>query len=401
MFEDFKREENNGAKIKIIGVGGGGTNAVNKMVEDRIKGIEFYVANTDRQALSDSPVPNKIILGEVLTKGLGAGANPEVGSKAAQESIDQIKDVIEGTDLVFVTAGMGGGTGTGAAPVVAKVAKDSGALVVGIVTTPFSFEGKKRSHNADLGLDKFKENVDALIVISNNRLLAELGGVPLTESFVYSDAILKQAVRAITDLINEHSLINLDFADVKAVIEGAGLSLIGTGRAAGPNAAVEAAINAINNPLLESSIEGAKNAIVNVLGSPKTLTILQAQDAVQTIKEAANADIDVIFGVTINESMGDDIVVSVIATGISQEIADKYVSNNSNKSTGYDERADIEKYRSAGETVEVRLNNSDIFGSEEQKSEDVFAGLSMLEDENSNDNDVSEETSMDLEELLK
>ncbi len=380
-------EEKKGAKIKVIGVGGGGSNAVNKMVEGRIIGVDFYVANTDVQALQDSLVPeeNKIVLGENLTKGLGAGANPDIGQKAALESSDIIKDLVTGTDLVFVAAGMGGGTGTGAAPIIAKIAKEANCLVVGIVTTPFDFEGNARSKNAKDGLKNIKENVDSIIVVSNNRLLAELGGFSITDSFKFSDATLKNAVRTITDLINKHSLINLDFADVQAVIKNKGLALIGTGKASGEDAAVEAAINAIQSPILESSIEGAKHAIVNVLGSPTTLTLKQAQEAVQTIKEAANSNVDVIFGVTINEEMGEEIVVSVIATGLSQ-IKEFNMTNSSNLGGALEkdsyEEVDIETFKQNA-TYEMNLRKTKeqkfIDPIDDDDDEDIFSGLSLLD----------------------
>ncbi len=380
---DFGSEKK-GAKIKVIGVGGGGSNAINKMVEGKIMGVDFYAANTDVQALQDSLVPeeNKIVLGENLTKGLGAGANPDIGEKAAQESSDLIHDIINGTDLVFVAAGMGGGTGTGAAPIIAKIAKDAGCLVVGIVTTPFDFEGNARSKNAKDGLKNLKDNVDSIIVVSNNRLLAELGSFSITDSFKFSDATLKNAVRTITDLINKHSLINLDFADVKAVIKNQGLALIGTGKASGEDAAVEAAINAIQSPILESSIEGAKHAIVNVLGSPTTLTLKQAQEAVQTIKEAANSNVDVIFGVTINEEMGEEIVVSVIATGLSQIKEFNLGSSNIGGAMEKDsyEEVDIETFKqNATQEMNMRRSKDQEF-MDEDDDDDVFSGLSLLND---------------------
>lgn len=409
MFEELDRNflmnnNENAAVIKIIGVGGGGSNAVNKMIEDKMKGLEFYIANTDKQALKDSKVPNKIILGDNLTKGLGAGSNPDIGSKAATESVEQIKEVVKGSDLVFIAAGLGGGTGTGAAPILAKNAKEEGALVVGIVTTPFDFEGASRGHNAVEGLKALANEVDAIIVVSNNRLLHELGSVPLTDSFKYADAILKQAVRTITDLINKHSLINLDFADVKYVLKDKGLALIGTGKASGENAAVEAAIQAINSPILESSIEGADSAIVNVLGGPKALTINQAQEAVQTIKEASDtSNINVIFGVTIDENMGDEIVVSVIATGISQSKEDLPIKDGiKNKAKDlFSDETDIEKYKIEG-TIETPIKPSELrkqsAKTEENMDtiEDLFSSLSLLDDKK---DDNKKET--DIDKLLK
>lgn len=384
-FNDYSSEKR-GARIKTIGVGGGGCNAINKMVESKIYGVDFFAANTDVQALNDSLVPeeNKIILGEKLTKGLGAGANPDVGEKAALESAEVIKEIVKGADLVFVAAGLGGGTGTGAAPVIAKIASDEGCLVVGIVTTPFDFEGNSRYRNAKLGLKNLKDSVDSIIIVSNNRLLAELGSFSITDSFKFSDATLKNAVRTITDLVNKHSLINLDFADVKAVIKNQGLALIGTGKASGEDAAVEAAINAIQSPILESSIEGAKNAIVNVLGSPTTLTLKQAQEAVQTIKEAANSNVDVIFGVTINDEMGDEIVVSVIATGLIQtKEFNKLDDSKSTIRTALEkeqyEEVDIEKFKESI-TQEMRLRQKNEEEIIEEDLEDIFSSLSLLDD---------------------
>ena len=395
MFEEFNRNfiatnEHPGATIKVIGVGGAGTNAVNKMFEDKLKGVEFFVANTDVQSLKDSKIANKIILGESLSKGLGAGANPDIGKKSAQESIDGIKDAIGKADLIFIAAGMGGGTGTGASPIIAKAAKETGALVVGIVTTPFDFEGTTRIKNAAIGTQQLRDNVDSLIVISNNRLLVELGSIPLTDSFQYSDAVLKQAVRTITDLINHHSLINLDFADVKTVLENKGMAIIGTSKAIGENAAVEAAIQAINSPILESTIEGAKFAIVNVSGGPKVLTINQAQEAVEAIKEASGKELEVIFGVTIIEELGEEIIVSVIATGLTQTRDD-----SSNSSTNYksilNNETDIEKYKD--QTKEFSPNTKKKKAT--TLEEDLFSGLTSLDEE------TEETNNFNLEELLK
>lgn len=393
MFETFEnslglQNLDKGPKIKIIGVGGGGMNAVNKMIEDKIRGIDFIVANTDRQALKSSKATYKLVLGEHTTKGLGAGANPEIGHKAAQETIEQIKAIVKDTDLVFVTAGMGGGTGTGAAPTIAKAARDAGSLVVGIVTTPFSFEGKKRVANAVKGLEELSKHVDSIIVISNDRLLDELGGISLIDSFQYSDAILKQAVRTITDIVNEYSLINLDFADVKAVLHNAGSALIGVGRAEGENSAVEAAIDAINSPILESSIEGAKHAIVNITGSAKSLTIAKAQIAVETIKEAAGNDIDIIFGVTINDELADEIIVSVIATGISHS---KQHPGHKKQST-IEDTTNINQYRQK-HTTEFSTKNLDMLRKQNQHTseqakireattEELFKGFSLLDTTN-------------------
>ncbi len=366
----------NGAKIAIIGVGGGGNNAVNKMADDEMEGLTFIIANTDIQVLNNSNIPNKIILGKELTKGLGAGANPMIGEKAAQDSLEEIRDMVSGYDLVFVAAGMGGGTGTGAAPIIAKEAKETGALVVGIVTTPFTFEGRRRIANANVGLDEFRQNVDSIIIVSNDRLKEELGTIPLTESFQYSDAILKQAVRTITDLINSHSLINLDFADVKTVIEEQGLALIGVGRASGENKAVEAAIAAINSPILESSIEGARNAIVNIAGSSTNLSIEQAHIAIDTIKESAGDDIDIIFGVTINDSLEDEIVISVIATGLAATKSERL--NSVKRRSRNEDETNIKKYKTVENvTKEEPLEASEEFTkSEITQDEDVEQDVS-------------------------
>ncbi len=357
----------NGAKIAIVGVGGGGNNAVNKMALDNMEGITFVLANTDQQVLDNSPIEKTITLGRDLTKGLGAGANPEIGERAANDSVDEIKKSIAGHDLIFVAAGMGGGTGTGAAPIIAKVAKETGALVVGIVTTPFGFEGNKRLSNAYKGLEEFRQNVDSIIIVSNDRLKEELGTIPLTESFHYSDAILKQAVRTITDLINSHSLINLDFADVKTVIENQGLALIGVGRASGENKAVEAAIAAINSPILESSIEGARNAIVNIAGSSTNLSIEQANTAIDTIKEAAGDNIDIIFGVTINDDLDEEIVVSVIATGLTSTKSERV--NQVKRQHQNKNETDIDKYKSETSTQETKVEAE----TEEENATSLFS----------------------------
>ncbi len=370
----------NGAKIAIVGVGGGGNNAVNKMALDKMEGITFVLANTDQQVLDNSPIETTITLGRDLTKGLGAGANPEIGERAANDSIEEIRKAVSGYDLIFVAAGMGGGTGTGAAPIIAKVAKDTGALVVGIVTTPFGFEGNKRLSNAYKGLEAFRQNVDSIIIVSNDRLKEELGTIPLTESFHYSDAILKQAVRTITDLINSHSLINLDFADVKTVIESQGLALIGVGRASGENKAVEAAIAAINSPILESSIEGAQNAIVNIAGSSTNLSIEQANTAIDTIKEAAGDDIDIIFGVTINDDLDEEIVVSVIATGLTSTKSERV--NQTKRMHQNKDETDIDKYKSdksqsdlledTEESASTSLFSSSSYDAEEEDTKDFI-----------------------------
>lgn len=305
------------ANIKVIGVGGGGCNAVNRMVDDGVKGVEFYVANTDAQILKGINVKNQIVLGKELTKGLGAGGNPEIGRKAAQESEDEIREALKGANMIFVAAGMGGGTGTGAAPVIAKIAKDLGALTVGVVTKPFTFEGPKRANQALQGIEEFSENVDSIIIVSNDRLLEIIGNKPLKESFREADNVLRQGVQTITDLIAIPAFINLDFADIKSVMEDRGKALIGIGMANGENKAVEAAQRAISSPLLEVSIEGAKDAIINVTGG-ESLSLYDANTAVEVIRDAVGSDLNTIFGVAINESLDDNVIVTVIATGFEE-----------------------------------------------------------------------------------
>ncbi|HBS91985.1 MAG TPA: cell division protein FtsZ [Erysipelotrichaceae bacterium] len=302
------------AKIKVFGIGGAGCNAVNRMVDEGLQGVEFYVANTDLQVLNVSMVKNKLVLGKEITKGLGAGANPEIGKKAAVESEKEIRAAMEGADMVFITTGLGGGTGTGASPLFAKIARECGALTVGIVTKPFSFEGRKRMEQALNGLEALKEHVDSLIIVSNNQLLEVIGRIPFVEAFKEADNVLRQGVQTITDLIAVPALINLDFADVRSVMEGQGTALIGIGMATGDNKAQEAAQRAITSPLLEAQIRGARNAIVNVTGGAG-ISIYDASDAVEYIRESAGGDIDIIFGVAINEQIGDSIIVTVIATG--------------------------------------------------------------------------------------
>lgn len=301
-------------KIKVFGVGGGGCNAVNRMVTDGVKGAEFYVVNTDIQALNVSPCKNKIVIGKDACKGQGCGADPEKGQKAALESAEEIKKIMAGTDMVFVTAGMGGGTGTGAAPVFAKLAKEAGALTVAIVTTPFDFEGSKRGNQARIGLDKLKEYVDSLIIVSNNKLLNVIGKIPLVDSFKEADNVLRQGVQTITDLIAVPAFINLDFADIKSVMEGRGTALIGIGMAKGEDKAKLAAEAAIKSPLLDAQIRGAKSAIVNVTGGPN-VSIYDSSIAVDYIREAAGGNIDIIYGIAINDALDDNIIVTVIATG--------------------------------------------------------------------------------------
>jgi len=310
-----------GARIKVVGVGGGGCNAVNTMIRSGLSGIEYIVANTDSQALNISLAPTKIQLGASITKGLGAGANPEVGRKAALEEYEKISEVLQGADMVFVTAGMGGGTGTGAAPVIAKLAKELGALTVGVVTKPFSFEGKKRSKQADQGIQNLEENVDSLIIIPNQRLLHLAGdNLSLIDTFKKADEVLLNAVRGISDLINNTGHINADFADVRTVMANKGMALMGTGLAVGPDRAIKAATEAISSPLLEDvSINGANGIIINITGN-SSMTMHETNEAVSLIMEAADEDAEIIFGTVIDDAIGDAIKVTVVATGLKSTI---------------------------------------------------------------------------------
>ena len=306
------------AKIKVIGCGGGGNNAVNRMIETGVKGVEFIVANTDLQVLNNSKAPVKIQIGKDLTNGLGAGANPNVGREAALESKQELEDALKGADMVFVTCGMGGGTGTGAAPVIASIAQDLGALTVGIVTKPFSFEGKRRMEQAIAGIEELRKNVDTLIVIPNDRLREIIDkSTTIVESFREVDNVLRRGVQSISDLIAVAGLINLDFADVKTVMEKRGEALIGIGIGTGENRAKEAAQEAVSSPLLETSISGATDAIINVTGGTN-LTLFEVEEAVEVIRTSANTDINTIFGAVINENLNDEIIVTVIATGFEE-----------------------------------------------------------------------------------
>ena len=306
----------NHAKILVIGVGGGGGNAVNTMIAGNLDGVEFVAANTDRQALEANLAPHKIGLGGALTKGLGAGANPDVGRRAAEESIQQIADAISGADMVFVTAGMGGGTGTGAASVIAQVARDCGALTVGVVTKPFGFEGKKRSKNADDGIRRLEEAVDTLIVIPNNRLLALAGNqMSMVDAFRRADSILLNAVQGISDLMTVPGLINVDFADVRTIMNNMGRALMGAGVGTGKKRAAEAAEMAISSPLLEDvSIDGATGILINITGGPD-LTLHEVNEASSLIQKAAHEDANIIFGSVIDPNLTDEVRITVIATG--------------------------------------------------------------------------------------
>lgn len=320
----------NGAIIKVIGVGGAGGNAVNRMIEDGVEGVEFIVANTDVQALDANRAETKIQLGEKLTRGLGAGANPEIGRKSAEESEETIAEALEGADMVFVTAGMGGGTGTGAAGIIARIAKEQGALTVGVITRPFTFEGPKRGRFAAEGIAQMREHVDTLVTISNNRLLEIVDKkTPMMEAFREADNVLRQGVQGISDLITNPGYVNLDFADVKTVMANQGSALMGIGSASGENRTSEATKKAISSPLLEVSLNGAENVLLNITGN-QDLTLFEAQDASDIVAAAASGDVNIIFGTSINEDLGDDVVVTVIATGINGKDMGEKPSNSSN-----------------------------------------------------------------------
>ncbi|MFC4183100.1 cell division protein FtsZ [Saccharococcus thermophilus] len=309
------------ATIKVIGVGGGGNNAVNRMIEHGVQGVEFIAVNTDAQALNLSKAPTKLQIGAKLTRGLGAGANPEVGKKAAEESKEQIEEALKGADMVFVTAGMGGGTGTGAAPVIAQIARELGALTVGVVTRPFTFEGRKRATQAASGIAAMKEAVDTLIVIPNDRLLEIVDkNTPMLEAFREADNVLRQGVQGISDLIAVPGLINLDFADVKTIMSKKGSALMGIGIASGENRAAEAAKKAISSPLLETSIDGAQGVLMNITGGTN-LSLYEVQEAADIVASAADQDVNMIFGSVINENLKDEIIVTVIATGFNENVA--------------------------------------------------------------------------------
>jgi cell division protein FtsZ len=309
-----------GARIKVIGIGGGGGNAVNRMIDAGIEGIEFLVANTDLQALKRSKAPIKIQLGGRLTKGLGAGANPNVGREAALEDTDKIIEVLEGADMVFVTTGLGGGTGTGGAPIIASLATELNALTVAVVTKPFHFEGRRRMLQAEEGLRELHECVDTVITIPNERLLHTVDkNAPLGDAFRVADDVLRQAVQGISDLITVSGLINLDFADVKTIMAGMGLALMGAGRASGANRAIEATQQAISSPLLEeATIQGARGVLINITGGPD-LTLYEVNEAASMIREAADEDANIIFGAVIDETMRDEMKITVIATGFTHD----------------------------------------------------------------------------------
>ena len=312
---DYALDIDQNARIKVIGVGGGGNNAVNRMIEEGIEGVEFIAVNTDAQALRQSNAGVTMQIGNALTRGLGAGANPDVGREAVAESQVQIRDVLQGADMVFVTAGMGGGTGTGAAPAIAQIARELGILTIGIVTRPFTFEGRKRTKNAQVGIDAMRQAVDTLIIIPNDRLLGVVGKkTPMLEAFREADNVLRQGVQGISDLIAVPGLINLDFADVKTIMSNQGTALMGIGVAEGEGRAIEAVRQAISSPLLETSISGARGVLMNITGGV-TLSLFEVQEAADIVASASDDDLNMIFGSIINENLKNKIIVTVVATG--------------------------------------------------------------------------------------
>lgn len=328
---EFDLESNQFAVIKVIGVGGGGSNAVNRMIDAGLKGVEFIAVNTDRQALLLSNASHKVQIGEKLTKGLGAGANPEIGQKAAEESREIIHNLIEGSDMVFITAGMGGGTGTGATPIIADIAKQLGILTVGVVTKPFTFEGRKRALHAEEGIKDLKDKVDTLVIIPNDRLLQiSEKKTSIVEAFTIADDVLRQGVQGISDLIAVPGLVNLDFADVKTIMLNTGMAHMGIGCSNGENRAAEAAMQAIQSPLLETSIEGATGVLLNITGGPN-LGVFEVNEAAELVSQSADADANIIFGAVIDENLKDEMRITVIATGFSGDKPKKTMKGKGNE----------------------------------------------------------------------
>ena len=379
--------ENTKAKIKVIGVGGAGGNAVNRMVEENIKGVEFIAANTDMQALDLSQADTRLQLGPKLTRGLGAGSNPDIGQKAAEESEDVISDLLKESDMIFITAGMGGGTGTGAAPVIARVAKDSGALTVGVVTRPFMFEGPKRSKYADKGIEDLKQHVDTLVVIANNRLLEIVDKkTPMKEALHVADDVLRQGVQGISDLITSPGFVNLDFADIKTVMSDQGSALMGIGAANGENRIVEATKKAISSPLLEVSIDGAKQVLLNITGGPD-LSLFEANESANVVSQATSEDVNIIFGTSMDENLGDEVRVTVIATGIDDEkpVTKKNKTVNSQPTTTPASNRDkIDDPWGVGSQPDFNSNNKD----SNTTGFDIFNQSDALNDDNDDEDSM-------------
>jgi len=387
---EFDENRNLAAKVKIIGVGGGGNNALNTMISSRLSGVDFIAANTDAQALATNLAPFKLQLGSTLTKGLGAGANPEVGRKAALEDVEKIREALKGADMVFITAGLGGGTGTGGAPVIAEVAREVGALTVAIVTKPFNFEGKKRMKQAEDGLANLKMTADALITIPNQRLLSISGkSMTLLEAFKKADEILFHAAKGISDIIVGHGIINLDFADVRTIMSETGLALMGTGIASGESRSVEAAQKAISSPLLEDiSIEGARGLLINISGG-HNMTLNEINEATTLIQKEAHEDANIIWGMVIDETMTEEMRVTVIATGfgkaeekpVSTPVASRFTrvapitfgikDPNRDKKENRDIPAFVRRVKATERYDEVKLDESNDFSLEDEDRFDI------------------------------
>ena len=348
------------AKIEVIGVGGGGSNAVNRMIDSDLEGVSFRVLNTDAQALLQSSSHQRVQLGQNLTRGLGAGGNPSIGQKAAEESREELQQTLEGADLVFIAAGMGGGTGTGAAPVVAEVAQQSGALTVGIVTKPFSFEGKRRMRQAEEGISRLAENVDTLIVIPNDRLKDVISGAPLQEAFRNADDVLRMGVKGISDIITCPGLVNVDFADVRSVMTEAGTALLGIGIGSGRSRALEAAQSAMNSPLLEAArINGAKGCVINITGG-KDMTLEDMTSASEAIYEVVDQEANIIVGAVVDESMEGEIQVTVIATGFDTKLSNQQrIKNRLSSTTSFNISENKEKGASIPEFLRLRQNKKE------------------------------------------
>jgi len=383
------------ARIKVIGVGGAGGAAVNRMVEAGVDGVEFIAINTDAQALHHSKAQTKIHIGHDTTRGLGAGADPKVGEKAAEESKDEIEQAIKGADMIFVTIGAGGGTGSGAGHVVAQIAKEAEILVVGFATKPFAFEGDKRRRNADMAIDKLRQSVDTLIIIPNDRLLQTIDrSTPILQAFKVADDVLRQGVQGISDLITVHGLINLDFADVKAVMANAGSALMGIGRASGDDRAVEAAQQAVESPLLEVSIDGARGILFNVIGG-HDMSMHEINTVAETITASADKDANIIFGATINPDLEGEIIVTVVATGFD----DSYFAKKTTSTTTEQAESDIESPARATEIADVPEDiNMDLDDStatktaEDFHAEDDVSNIWSQEHEDLEDKDGSKDT---------
>jgi cell division protein FtsZ len=342
------------ARIKVIGVGGGGSNAVNRMIDEGIQGVEFVVANTDAQALMLTKANRRVRLGDKLTRGLGAGGDPEIGRKAAEESSDELYNVLKGSDMVFVTAGMGGGTGTGAAPVVAQIAKESGALTIGVVTRPFTFEGMRRMQSAESGITKFKEHADTLIAIPNDRLLQIADKrASLQDAFRLADDVLHQGIQGISELITIPGLINLDFADVRAIMSEGGAALMAVGTGTGDERAKAAAENAISSKLLDITIDGARGVLFNVTGGP-SMTLFEVNQAAAIIRETAHPDVNMIFGAVIDPNMGDDIRITVIATGFERNAMPRRALERNTRENRHESAIPVRKMESVSVHADVQ-----------------------------------------------